>query len=174
MRGQTNLIALAVALVLLTGATVVGVTLADSALAGADRDPVERHAATAVADRLTAADSRITVRANALNATAVDALNASRLSDLAPPRPRVTFALPSTERPSSNAAPRAVGRRFVVRSWFARDRPPSPRSSTSPAGRRSGSRGVSAAPASRSLPARTPRFGPSARTTASSCPTGRG
>ncbi|GAB6860353.1 hypothetical protein ACFR97_09585 [Haloplanus litoreus] len=85
MRGQTNLIALAVALVLLTGATVVGVTLADSALAGADRDPVERHAATAVADRLTAADSRITVRANALNATAVDALNASRLSDLAPP-----------------------------------------------------------------------------------------
>ncbi|WP_251341433.1 DUF7263 family protein [Haloplanus halophilus] len=85
MRGQTNLLALAVALVLLTGATVVGVSLADSALAGADRDPVERHAAAAVADRLTAADSPITVRANALNDSRVETLNASRLAELAPP-----------------------------------------------------------------------------------------
>jgi hypothetical protein len=84
VRGQANLIALAVALVLLTGATVVGVSLADSALAGADRDPVERHAATAVADRLTAPDSPITVRANTLNASRVDTLNASRLAELAP------------------------------------------------------------------------------------------
>jgi hypothetical protein len=85
VRGQTNLVALVVALVLLTGATIVGVSLADSALAGADRDPVERHAATAAADRLTAADSPVTVRANTLNASAVEDLNASRLADLSPP-----------------------------------------------------------------------------------------
>lgn len=84
MRGQTNLFALVVALVLLTGATVVGVSLADGALAGADREPVERHAAAATADRLIAADSPLTVRANTLNASRVAALNASRLHELAP------------------------------------------------------------------------------------------
>lgn len=85
MRAQTNLVALVLALVLVTGATVVGVAVADASLADADRDPLDRHAATAVADRLTAADSPTTVRANALNASAVDALNASRVEGLAPP-----------------------------------------------------------------------------------------
>jgi hypothetical protein len=84
VRGQTNLFALVVALVLLTGATVVGVSLADAALAGADREPIERHAAAATADRLTAADSPVTTRANVLNASRVAALNASRLRELAP------------------------------------------------------------------------------------------
>jgi len=85
MRAQTNLVALVLALVLLTGATVVGVTFADAALADADRDPLDRHAATAVADRLVAADSPTTTRANALNASAVDDLNASRVEALVPP-----------------------------------------------------------------------------------------
>ena len=85
MRAQTNLVALTLALVLVTGATVVGVVVADAALADAERDPLDRHAATAVADRLVAADAPTTVRANALNATAVDALNASRVEALAPP-----------------------------------------------------------------------------------------
>jgi hypothetical protein len=85
VRGQTNLFALVLALVLLTAATVVGVTLADAALAGADRDPTERRAATTTAQRLTAADSPMTVRANVLNASRVAALNASRLHELAPP-----------------------------------------------------------------------------------------
>jgi hypothetical protein len=85
VRAQTNLVALVLALVLVTGATVVGIAAADGALAGADRDPLDRHAATAVADRLVAGDSPTTVRANALDAAAVEALNASRLEALAPP-----------------------------------------------------------------------------------------
>ncbi|AZH24529.1 DUF7263 family protein [Haloplanus aerogenes] len=85
MRAQTNLVALVLALVLLTGATVIGVTFADAALADADREPLDRHAATAVADRLVAADAPTTVRANALNASVVDDLNASRIEALAPP-----------------------------------------------------------------------------------------
>jgi hypothetical protein len=85
VRGQTNLLALAVALVLLTGATVLGVAFADAALAEAERDPVERHTARATADRLVAAAAPTTVRANALDAAAVDDLNATRLDGLAPP-----------------------------------------------------------------------------------------
>jgi hypothetical protein len=85
MRAQTNLVALTLALVLVTGATVVGVAVADGALVEADRNPIDRHAAGAVADRLVAADSPTTVRANALDATAVDDLNASRIETLAPP-----------------------------------------------------------------------------------------
>mgnify|MGYP006281303931 CR=1 FL=1 len=85
MRAQTNLVALTLALVLVTGATVVGVAVADGSLAEADRDPLDRHAATAVADRLVAADSPTTVRANALNASVVDGLNATRIETLAPP-----------------------------------------------------------------------------------------
>ncbi|AXG09378.1 DUF7263 family protein [Haloplanus rubicundus] len=85
MRAQTNLVALVLALVLVTGATVVGVGVADGALAGADRDPLDRHAATSVADRLVAPDSPTSVWANALDAAAVEALNASRVEALAPP-----------------------------------------------------------------------------------------
>jgi hypothetical protein len=85
VRAQVNLVALAVALVLVTGATVVGVGLADSALAGADRDPLDRHVAAGVAARLTAADSPVTVRENALDAAAVARLNATRIAELAPP-----------------------------------------------------------------------------------------
>jgi len=84
-RAQTNLVALVLALALVTGATVVGVVFADAALADADRDPLDGHAATAVADRLVAADAPTTVRANVLNASAVDDLNASQIEALAPP-----------------------------------------------------------------------------------------
>jgi len=85
MRAQTNLVALVLSLALLTGATVIGVTFADAALADADRDPIDRHVVTTVADRLVAADAPTTVRANALNATAVENLSASRIEALAPP-----------------------------------------------------------------------------------------
>lgn len=84
MRGQTNLIALAAALVLLTTATVVGVALADVALNDATRTPVERRAALGTADRLVAASAPTTVRANAMDAAAVDDLTAARLESLAP------------------------------------------------------------------------------------------
>lgn len=99
MRAQTNFVALGLALVLVTAATVVGVAVADGALAEADRDPLDGHAATAVADRLVAADSPTTVRANALNASVVDALNASRIETLAPPAEDAAFRIFLDETP---------------------------------------------------------------------------
>ncbi|WP_248897845.1 DUF7263 family protein [Haloplanus halobius] len=91
MRGQANLSALVVALTLLTGATVVGVTIADASLASADRDPTEQRAANAVADRLIAADAPTTLRANTLDAAVIETLNASRLVALVPSAAAGTF-----------------------------------------------------------------------------------
>lgn len=85
MRAQANLPVLAVALVLLTTVTAVSVALADGALTGADRDPVDRRVASAVADRLVAADSAVTERPNVLNATRVGSLDTERLDGLVPP-----------------------------------------------------------------------------------------
>lgn len=118
MRAQASLGALAVALALLTGATVVGVVVADAALADADRDPRERRAAAAVADRLVAADAPTTVRANALDAGAVDDLNANRLAELAPPAARADVRVALDGRPvvtrGDPAAGRTVRRSVVV------------------------------------------------------------
>jgi len=93
MRAQTNLVALVLALTFLTGATVLGVAFADAALADADHDPLDRHAATALTDRLVAPSSPTTVRANALNASVVDGLNASRVEALAPPVEGAAFRI---------------------------------------------------------------------------------
>lgn len=84
-RGQANLPVLAVALVILTTVTAVSVALADGALAGADRTPQDRRVASAVAERLVAADSALTTRANVLNETAVAGLDATRLDRLVSP-----------------------------------------------------------------------------------------
>jgi hypothetical protein len=65
-RAQANLPALAVALVLLTSTVGLGVALADAAFAGADRDPADRRMADALSDRLVAAESTTTRRANVL------------------------------------------------------------------------------------------------------------
>jgi hypothetical protein len=83
-RGQANLPVLAVALVLLTTVTTVSVALADGALGSADRTPADRRVASAVADRLVAADASVTTRANVLNAIAVTSLDAQRLDGLVP------------------------------------------------------------------------------------------
>lgn len=84
-RGQANLVALAVALLALTTVTGLGLVLADGTLAGADRAPLERHAADTAADRLVAADAPTTRRANVLNRTAFDALTPARLDRIDPP-----------------------------------------------------------------------------------------
>jgi hypothetical protein len=78
-RGQANLVALGAALFALTSVLVVGVVAANGALAGETRDSGERHAATAVADRLVAADSPLTNRSNVLDASAVDDLTVTDL-----------------------------------------------------------------------------------------------
>lgn len=83
-RAQTNLLALAVALLTVAAATGVGLALADGALAGADRDPLERRAASALAGRLVAGDAPTTDRPNVLNRSRVRNLTASDADRLAP------------------------------------------------------------------------------------------
>lgn len=79
MRAQANLPAVAVALLLVTATTGVGLTLADGAFRGATRDPVERGVAVALAERLVAPESPLTTRANVLAASELGALDATTL-----------------------------------------------------------------------------------------------
>lgn len=78
-RGQSNLPALAVALLVLTSTTVLGVVLADGAFASAQRDPGERRVAVALAERLVAADSSVTTRRNVLDPVQIRSLTPSTL-----------------------------------------------------------------------------------------------
>lgn len=98
MRAQANLVAVAVALVALTGVTVFGVVLADGALAAADREPLERRAAVSTADRLVAADSPLTVRANVLDGGDLPSLTLGRLETIAPALAGRTFRVRLDER----------------------------------------------------------------------------
>lgn len=83
-RGQANLLSLAVALVALISATTLGLVVADGALADAERNPLERRAAVATADRLVSA-AATTVRPNVLDQEAVRTVGGDALSNLAPP-----------------------------------------------------------------------------------------
>ena len=83
-RGQTNLVVLGVALVLVTTVAGVSLAVADGALAGADRAPLDRRAAVSVADRLVAADTPLTTRGNVLNRSSARSLTASEVDRLAP------------------------------------------------------------------------------------------
>ena len=70
-RGQANLPALAVALLLVGASVGVAVALAGGAFAAADTDPRDARLAASVAERLVAADGPLSVRANVLSAAAV-------------------------------------------------------------------------------------------------------
>ncbi|MDS0280964.1 DUF7263 family protein [Haloarcula onubensis] len=83
-RGQTTLPAVAAALVLLTLVTALGLGLADSAIAGAERTPDERRVAAATAERLVAADGPLAARANVLNGSRVDAFDGATLRSETP------------------------------------------------------------------------------------------
>ena len=83
-RAQTSLPALGIALVLLTVVTGLGVAMADTAIAGADRAPDERRVAAAIADRLVAADGPLAARSNVLNKSRVDGFDRSALKRSAP------------------------------------------------------------------------------------------
>lgn len=83
-RAQANLPVLAVALLVLTTAVGTGLVVADGAFADASRQPGERRAAVALAERLVAADGPLTRRGNVLAADRLDGLNASRLRVLFP------------------------------------------------------------------------------------------
>lgn len=79
-RGQANLPALAVSLLVLT--TVVGFSLViiDGAYQSADRNPSERRVAVALAERLVSEESTLTSRPNVLDATRVRNLTESRFN----------------------------------------------------------------------------------------------
>lgn len=83
-RAQTSLPALAVALLVLTTTLGLGLAVANRAFGSASRHPQERRLAVALSERLVSPDGALTTRANVLNATAVDRLNASRLRTLYP------------------------------------------------------------------------------------------
>lgn len=78
-RGQANLAAVAVALVVLTTVTGLSLALADGAFASAQRDPGERRAAVALSERLVAPSSPLTAGANVLREGRVDGLTAASL-----------------------------------------------------------------------------------------------
>jgi hypothetical protein len=79
VRGQANLAALAAALVVLTTTAGLAVAIGDGAFAGATRDPAEREAAVALAERLVAPDGPLTTRRNVLAASRTERLTASGL-----------------------------------------------------------------------------------------------
>ncbi|WP_459191974.1 DUF7263 family protein [Halosimplex sp. J119] len=78
-RGQANLTALAAALFALTTVTVLGVAVANGALLSEMRDTGERHAATAVADRVVSAESPLTNRSNVLDRGTLDTVDAATM-----------------------------------------------------------------------------------------------
>ena len=80
-RAQSNLVAVAVALVALTAATTLGLALADIAFTGTERPVEERSAAVTLSERLVAPDGPLTERANVLNATAVEEFDDDRLAE---------------------------------------------------------------------------------------------
>jgi len=84
-RGQANLAALAVALLVVSAVTGVALLVADEAFEAAEREPGQRRAAAAIADRLVAADAPITRRANVLAADRSGNLTVERIEALAPP-----------------------------------------------------------------------------------------
>lgn len=83
-RAQANLPVLAVALVVLTAVTGVGLAVADGSFASADRDAAERRLAVSLSDRMIAETSPLTVRENVLRRSKVDALTATSLANQFP------------------------------------------------------------------------------------------
>ncbi|MBV0923880.1 hypothetical protein KTS45_06655 [Halomicroarcula limicola] len=85
VRAQSTLPAVAVALVLLTVVTALGLGMADAAIAGADRTPDERRTAAATAALLVDADGPLADRANVLNRSRVAAFDEAALRAAVPP-----------------------------------------------------------------------------------------
>lgn len=83
-RAQSNLLALAAALVALSVALVAAVAIVDAAFATGERDATERAVASTTAERLVAADSPIADRQNVLNETAVASFDDEELATALP------------------------------------------------------------------------------------------
>lgn len=86
MRGQANLFAVAVALLLVVASATVAVGVLDGALATATRDPGERRAAAATAARLVAPDGPLAAHPNVVTRQSLAALDAAALRRAFPDR----------------------------------------------------------------------------------------
>lgn len=84
MRGQANLLALAVALVALSGALVVGLAIADGAFVAAEGDATDRQLAASTAQLLASTDGPLATRENVLNASRVESFDAAALRTALP------------------------------------------------------------------------------------------
>lgn len=82
MRGQIELPALGVALLLLTAAVVLGVSLASTAFTSAERPAEERRTAERIADEFVSPDSPVTHRANVVDESVLTEWNESTLTKL--------------------------------------------------------------------------------------------
>jgi hypothetical protein len=82
MRAQANLLSVAVALLLVTVATVVSLGIAGGALADADRQPADRRTAARLAAELVAPDGGIAARRNVLRERTLAGLDATGLRRL--------------------------------------------------------------------------------------------
>lgn len=74
MRAQSSLPVLGVALVLLVVTMLFALSVADGQLAAADTETIERQTAAGIAERLVAADSSVTARANVVRPGALSNL----------------------------------------------------------------------------------------------------
>lgn len=79
MRGQVELPAVAVALLVLTGTVVLGIAVADGAFTSAERPALEQRTAASLSDRLVSASSTLTVGQNVLDSAALDELDEALL-----------------------------------------------------------------------------------------------
>lgn len=78
-RGQTQLPALAIALLVLTTVAGLGIALGEGAFAATDREPGQRRVAVALSERLVSEESPLTARANVVNQTRIENLSIERL-----------------------------------------------------------------------------------------------
>jgi hypothetical protein len=79
MRGQVELPAVGIALLVLTATVVLGVAIANNALSSADRSATERQTAMGLSDQLVSAQSPLTNRQNIINASELSHLDGQTL-----------------------------------------------------------------------------------------------
>lgn len=82
MRGQVELPALGLALVLLTMTTVLGVAVVQSVFVDAERPAMERQATVSLSEEFVSADAPLTNRANVLNATRLETVKKADLREM--------------------------------------------------------------------------------------------
>ncbi len=82
MRGQTELLAIGIAFVLLTSTVVAGVILSNNALSATERPALERQTAATLSDRLVSEEATHTARKNVLSDDNLESLDEAALREV--------------------------------------------------------------------------------------------